>query len=120
MLNLDYYYLELNFEICINYNNFMKFIKLFLGLIFIVSFNGCVQTTALLGPGITLVSSGNVFQAGLQYGANSAIKKETGKDALTHVKDVVENNSKQKKFEKKFINIVENRVMITRQKLSLN
>jgi hypothetical protein len=98
----------------------MKFIKLFLGLIFIVSFNGCVQSTALLGPGVTLVSSGNVLQAGFQYGANSVIKKETGKDALTHVKDVVENNSKQKKFEKKFINIVENRVMITRQKLSLN
>ena len=120
MLNLDYYYLELNFEICINYNNFMKSTKLFLGLIFIVSFNGCVQSTALLGPGVTLVSSGNVLQAGFQYGANSVIKKETGKDALTHVKDVVENNSKQKKFEKKFINIVENRVMITRQKLSLN
>jgi hypothetical protein len=98
----------------------MKFIKLFLGLIFIVSFNGCVQSTALLGPGVILVSSGNVLQAGFQYGANSVIKKETGKDALTHVKDVVENNSKQKKFEKKFINIVENRVMITRQKLSLN
>ena len=120
MLNLDYYYLELNFEICINYNNFMKSTKLFLGLIFIVSFNGCVQSTALLGPGVILVSSGNVLQAGFQYGANSVIKKETGKDALTHVKDVVENNSKQKKFEKKFINIVENRVMITRQKLSLN
>ena len=120
MLNLDYYYLELNFEICINYNNFMKSTKLFLGLIFIVSFNGCVQSTALLGPGVTLVSSGNVLQAGFQYGANSVIKKETGKDALTHLKDVVENNSKQKKFEKKFINIVENRVMITRQKLSLN
>ena len=98
----------------------MKSTKLFLGLIFIVSFNGCVQSTALLGPGVTLVSSGNVLQAGFQYGANSVIKKETGKDALTHVKDVVENNSKQKKFEKKFINIVENRVMITRQKLSLN
>ena len=98
----------------------MKFLKLFLGLIFLFSFNGCVQTTALLGPGITLASTGNLFQAGLQYGANSAIKKETGKDALSHVKDVVENNSKKKKFEKKFINLVEKRFNITRQKLSLN
>ena len=88
----------------------MRFIKLFLGLVFLISFNGCIQTTALLGPGITLVSSGNVAQAGFQYGVNSAIKKETGKDALTHVKDAVENNSKQKKFENKFINMVENRV----------
>ena len=98
----------------------MKFLKLLLGLIFLVSFNGCLQTTALLGPGLTLVSTGNVMQAGMQYGANKAIKNETGKDALTHVKDVVENNSKQKKFEKKFINLVENRIQITRQKLSLN
>ena len=98
----------------------MKFLRLFLGLIFFVLLNGCVQSTALLGPGITLASTGNVLQAGLQYGANSAIKKETGKDAFTHVKDVVENNGKQKKFEKKFKNLVEKRFQITRQKLSLN
>jgi hypothetical protein len=29
------------------------------------------------------VTSGNIAQAGFQYAANSAIKKETGKDALT-------------------------------------
>ena len=98
----------------------MKYLKIFLGLVFIILFNGCIQSTALLGPGITLASSGNVLQAGLQYGANSAIKNETGKDALTHVKDVVENNSKQKKFEKKFIILVENRVQIARKKLSIN
>ena len=98
----------------------MKFIKLFFGLSILVLFNGCIQSTALLGPGMTLATTGNVFQAGLQYGANSAIKNETGKDALTHVKDAVENNSKKKKFEKKFINTVENRFQITRQKLSLN
>ena len=98
----------------------MKILKLFFGLIFLVLFNGCIQTTALVGPGITLASTGNILQAGLQYGANSAIKNETGKDALTHVKDAVENNSKKKKFEKKFINTVENRFQITRQKLSLN
>ncbi len=35
-----------------------------------------------LGPGFTVASTGNVFQAGLQYGANTAIKKETGKIPL--------------------------------------
>ena len=57
----------------------MKFIKLFFGLSILVLFNGCIQSTALLGPGMTLATTGNVFQAGLQYGANSAIKNETGK-----------------------------------------
>ena len=91
------------------------FLFLILGL-----FNGCLQSSALLGPGVTLATTGNVFQAGLQYGTNSAIKKETGKDALTHVKDAVGSNSKQKKFEKDFKNIVESRIKATRKKLSLN
>ena len=47
--------------------------------------SGCIQSTALLGPGFTLATTGNVMQAGLQYGANTAIKNETGKDALTPV-----------------------------------
>ena len=54
----------------------MKFLKtsfLFLSLIFL---NGCLQSTAMLGPGVTLVTTGNVAQAGFQYAANSAIKKE--------------------------------------------
>ena len=98
----------------------MKFQKIYFLAIIFIFLSGCIQSTALLGPGVTFATTGNVFQAGLQYGANTAIKKETGKDALSHVKDVVENNSKKKKFEKKFINLVEKRFNITRQKLSLN
>ena len=98
----------------------MKFQKIYFLAIIFIFLSGCIQSTALLGPGVTFATTGNIFQAGLQYGANTAIKKETGKDALSHVKDVVENNSKKKKFEKKFINLVEKRFNITRQKLSLN
>ena len=98
----------------------MKFQKIYFLAIIFIFLSGCIQSTALLGPGVTFATTGNVFQAGLQYGANTAIKKETGKDALSHVKDVVENNSKKKKFEKKFINLVEKRFNITKQKLSLN
>jgi hypothetical protein len=53
----------------------MKFLKtsfLFLSLIFL---NGCLQSTAMLGPGVTLVTTGNVAQATFQYAANSAIKE---------------------------------------------
>ena len=31
---------------------------------------------------MTIASTGNVLQAGLQYGANTAIKNETGKDTI--------------------------------------
>ena len=35
------------------------------------------------------------IQAGIQYGANTAIKNETGKDALEHLKDAVERSKKR-------------------------
>ena len=92
---------------CTNYSGIMKFLKtsfLFLSLIFL---NGCLQSTAMLGPGVTLVTTGNVTQAGFQYVANSAIKNETGKDALTLVKDVVEEAHNKRKFSKDFKKMVE-------------
>ena len=82
--------------------------------------NGCVQSTALLGPGFTVVSTGNFMQAGLQYGANTAIKKETGKDTFEHIQDAVESKSKEKKFKMEFMEMVEKRFKITREKLSIN
>ena len=97
----------------------MKLIKLFF-LLFIIILNGCAQSTAFLGPGITLATTGNAFQAGIQYGANTAIKNETGKDALTYVKDAVEQDQKQRKFNKDFKKMVENRVKIAREKILVN
>jgi len=96
---------------------FLKYFSLFIILIFL---NGCFQTTALVGPGITLATTGNIVQAGVQYGANKAIKEETGTDALTYIKNTVEDKNSKKKFEKEFTQLVENRIKTTRQKLSLN
>ena len=96
---------------------FLRCASLFVILIFL---NGCFQTTALVGPGITLATTGNIVQAGVQYGANKAIKEETGTDALTYIKNSVEEKNNKKKFEKEFIQLVENRIQNTRKKLSLN
>ena len=98
----------------------MKFLKvsfIFFSLIFL---NGCLQSTALLGPGVTIVSTGNVLQAGLQYGANTAIKNETGKSTLEHLQEVIESQSKDEKFKVKFIDLVEKKFELTRKKLTLN
>ena len=105
---------------CTNYSNIMKLLTisiLFLSLIFL---NGCLQSTALLGPGVTLVTTGNVAQAGFQHAANSAIQKETGKDAFTFVKDVVEEDHKKRKFSRDFKNMVEKRVLNARKKILVN
>ena len=70
--------------------------------------SGCMHSSTLLGPGITIVTTGNVMQAGFQYGANSAIKKETGKDAITHLKNVVDEEKDSQKFETKMKKVVKN------------
>ena len=98
----------------------MRFLKILFILSSLLFFNGCIQTTALLGPGITIATTGNVFQAGFQYGANSVIEKETGKNTFEHLQDAVDNQSKNKNFQEKFTNLVEKKLELTREKLNLN
>ena len=52
----------------------LKFLKIFSILFSLIFLSGCLQSTALLGPSMTVATTGNVLQAGLQYGANTAIK----------------------------------------------
>ena len=95
----------------------LKILLIFFSLIFL---NGCLQATTLLGPGITVATTGNVLQAGFQYGPNSVIEKETGKNTFEHFQDAVDNRNENKKFQKKFINLVEKRFKLTREKFNLN
>ena len=95
----------------------MKKLKIFFITSFLIFLSGCIQTTSLLGPGVTVATTGNVIQAGFQYGANTAIKNETGKDVLTHIKDKVDEKNKEKKLHVKLKQLIENRIETTRQKL---
>ena len=96
---------------------FLKILFIFFSLFFL---NGCLQTTALLGSGVTIATTGNVLEAGFQYGANSVIEKETGKNTFEHFQDAVEDQSKNKKFHKKFTNLIEKKFELTREKLNSN
>jgi len=98
----------------------MKFIKTSLLFLSLILLNGCMQSTALLGPGVTIVTTGNIPQAGFQYIANESIRNETGKGALTLVKDAVEEDHKKRKFKKNFKNMVEKRVLNARKKILVN
>ena len=98
----------------------MKFFKItFLFLLFIF-LNGCLHSTALLGPGLTVATTGNIMQAGFQYGANTAIKKETGKGTLEHIKDAVDDENKDKKLRLKFTEIIEKKTQSIKKKFSTN
>ena len=98
----------------------MKILKIFFITSCLIFLSGCIHTASLLGPGVTIATTGNVLQAGFQYGANTAIKKETGKDVLSHIKDTVDKNNKEKQFHVKFRDMLKNRVETTRKKLLAN
>ena len=98
----------------------MKIFKITFFSLSLLFLSGCFQTTALLGPGVTVATSGNVLQAGLQYGANTAVKNETGEYPLEYIKNSVEEKNNQKKFYVEFKNFIENRIQASRRKLSLN
>jgi hypothetical protein len=98
----------------------MKFLKIFFIIFSLIFLNGCLQTTALLGPGITVATTGNVLQAGFQYGANTVIENETGKNTLEHFKSALDSQNKNKKFKEKFTNLVEKKFELTRRRLKLN
>jgi len=57
---------------------------------------GCLQTTAMVGPAITLASTGNVSQAGISFLTDKAIKKKTGMNTLEFVSDKFDENKKKK------------------------
>ena len=97
-----------------------KFLKISFILFSLFFLSGCLQSTTLLGPSMTVATTGNVLQAGLQYGANTAIKNETGKDTFEHLQKAVESQSQSYKFKRKLSNLVEKQFKITREKLKLN
>ena len=86
--------------------------KIIIGLFFLLFFNGCVQSTALLGPSYTLISTGNVYQAGFSYGSSKVIKKMTDKTPTENIKSLLDN----KKFKVEEVNydeffaLVKNRI----------
>lgn len=47
----------------------------------------------MVGPAITLASTGNIYQAGVSLGANKAIENETGMST----KDIIKKNLDNKK-----------------------
>ena len=83
---------------------------------------GCYQSTAMVGPAITLASTGNVSQAGLAYITNQAVKKETGMSTTEYVSTILEEKNKRtknKKIKKELMILVQTNFEETRKKLLL-
>ena len=102
----------------------MKF-KLFRILTVILSFfllTGFVPILSFVGPGVTAITSGNIYKASVQFIVNKQIEKETGKDSLTLIKETLIKEEIDKKipensFDEDLRQLVETRIKMTRQKL---
>ena len=96
--------------------------RLFRILTIILSFfflTGFVPILSFVGPGVTVLTSGNIYKASAQYIINQRIEKETGKNSLTLIKETLieETDIKIKKnsFDEDLRQLVETRIKMTRQ-----
>jgi F420-0:gamma-glutamyl ligase-like protein len=81
---------------------------------------GCYQSSAMVGPAITLASTGNVSQAGLTYITNKAVKEETGMTATEYVSTILEErNNTTEKIDEELLILVQTNFEQTRKKLLL-
>ena len=98
--------------------------RLFRILTIILSFfflTGFVPILSFVGPGVTALTSGNMYKASAQFIINQSIEKETGKNSLTLIKETfVEETDKKIKinsFDEDLRQLIETRIKMTRQKL---
>ena len=103
----------------------MKNKKIVFILMSVVLLTGCAQSTAFLGPAITVAATGNIAQAGFTHGTNEVIKRETGKNTMQYVsslfepedKNLLKSEDKKVTINEDLITLVESSIKKTRQKL---
>ena len=84
---------------------------------------GFISVFSVLGPGMTVLTSGNLYKAGAQFLINQRIEKETGKNSLTLIKEELNKNLVKDEINKKnslnedLRQLVERRIKITRKEL---
>ena len=105
-----------------------RFLRIFVIIISFFLLTGFVPIFSIIGPGVTALTSGNLYKAGAQFVINKHIEKETGKNTLaliqeTLVKEKLIDEKLDKKIQKNSFNedlrnLVEARINMTRKKLN--
>ena len=95
----------------------LKCLKVLLLITSLVFTTGFAQVVVLVGPATTIIASGNIYKASAQLIIDQGIKKKTGKNSLTFVKEEIEKKEAEKNLQKELRLLVEKRIKITRQKL---
>ena len=96
--------------------NFRLF-KIFMILVSFLFLTGFTPFVSILGPGVTVLTSGNIYKATAQFIIDQSIKKKTGKNSLTLVKEELDKKKNKNEFNEELRNLVEKRIKMTRKKL---
>ena len=97
----------------------LRILTIILSFFFLTGF---VPILSLVVPGVTALTSGNIYKASAQFIVNQHIEKETGKNSLTLIKETlvkVETDKKIQKnsFDEEFRKLIKTRIKITKKKL---
>ena len=95
----------------------IRFLKLSLFLTSFLFLTGFVPLPAVLGPAITVATSGNLAKATAQLVIDNEFKKKTGKSSLGYITEEVSKNNKENQINEDFKNLIEKRVKTVHQKL---
>ncbi len=95
----------------------IRFLKLSLFLTSFLFLTGFVPLPAVLGPAITVDTSGNLAKATAQLVFDNEFKKKTGKSSLGYITEEVSKNNKENQINEDFKNLIEKRVKTVHQKL---
>jgi len=94
----------------------MNLKKITINIFFLNLLCGCVQTTSMLGPAYTFVTTGSVYQASLSYGSDKAIASLTGRSTTENIKEIFSPKENNSEFEE----LVKKNIEETRKKLNLS
>ena len=98
---------------------FFRILTIILSFFFLTGF---VPILSFVGPGVTVLTSGNIYKASAQFIVNQSIERETGKNSLTLIKDTLIKEETNKKIEKNSFDedlrqLVQTNIKMTREKL---
>ena len=96
----------------------LKFFRICLYLSLFLFLTGFVHLSAVMGPAITVATSGNFAKATAQLVFDYQFKKKTGKSSLSYITEEVSKNNKENQIDEDFKSLIENRVKIVHQKLN--
>ena len=92
----------------------LRILTIILSFFFLTGF---VPIFSIIGPGVTVLTTGNIYKAAAQLMIDQSIKKKTGKNSLTLVKEELNKKNNKKNYNDELRQLVEKRIKITRKEI---